>query len=205
MPKLSCPPLLKIGFFGGTFDPIHTGHEFICEEAIKEFELDKLLLCPAYQAPLRNTSPLFTAEQRLAMVRLVAENHSRVAIFDFEINKKQASFTWQTIQEVRRIYPKAKILLLIGYDQFTQLSKWKFLNELSQAVHFVVFAREQPRAPLPTCSELSFTLMNNSLLNISSTSIREHLHQGNSIEGMVPKGVYSYLQTKHLLTNSNQI
>lgn len=203
MPNLSGPPLRKIGFLGGTFDPIHNGHKFISEEAIKEFQLDQLLLCPAYHAPLRNHPPLFTAEQRLEMVRLVAKKNPKISIFDFEINQKQTSYTWQTIQEVKKLYPDAEILLLIGYDQFVRLSKWKFLNELSLAVHFIVFARDHLHPSHPSFPELSFTLMNNSLFSASSTSIRDHLHRGDSIKGMVPDDVYTYLQTKHLLTYSN--
>ena len=83
MPNLSGPPLRKIGFLGGTFDPIHNGHKFISEEAIKEFQLDQLLLCPAYQAPLRNHPPLFTAEQRLEMVRLGSEKEPKNKYFRF--------------------------------------------------------------------------------------------------------------------------
>ena len=196
----SKPP--KIGFLGGTFDPIHCGHELILNQAIREFDLECLLLCPAFQAPLRDSPPLFTPAQRLEMASLMATDHPRTTVFDYEIKHEKTSYTWNTIQEVKRLNPRAKIYLLIGYDQFLQLPKWKFLRELSKEVHFVVFARGQSH-PIPSHSfDLSFTLMNNSLISVSSTLIRENIQKGKSIKGMVPDAIHSYLQNNHLLTNS---
>jgi len=196
----SKPP--KIGFLGGTFDPIHCGHELILNQAISEFDLECLLLCPAFQAPLRDRPPLFTPAQRLEMVNLLANEHPRITVFDYEIMHKKTSYTWNTIQEVKSLNPHAEIHLLIGYDQFLQLPKWKFLRELSKEVHFVVFARGQSR-PVPSHSfDLSFTLMNNSLISVSSTLIREKIQKGKPIKGMVPDSIHSYLQDNHLLTNS---
>jgi nicotinate-nucleotide adenylyltransferase len=201
----SSPPSQKIGLLGGTFDPIHSGHEFILKQAMDEFDFDCLLLCPAHQAPLRDYSPIFPPTQRLEMVSLIAKENPRTIVFDFEIKQKKTSYTWNTIQEVKKLYPNPKIYLLIGYDQFLQLPKWKFLRELSKEVHFVVFARGQSR-PVPSLSfDLSFTLMNNSLICVSSTSIREKIQKGKSIKGMVPNAIHSYLQDNHLLTNSSII
>ena len=115
-------------------------------------------------------------------------------VFDYEIKHEKTSYTWNTIQEVKSLNPHAKIYLLIGYDQFLQLPKWKFLRELSKEVHFVVFARGQSH-PIPSHSlNLSFTLMNNSLISVSSTLIRENIQKGICIKGMVPDAIHYYLQ-----------
>ena len=197
----SKPP--KIGFLGGTFDPIHCGHALILKQAIRELELECLLLCPAFQAPLRDRPPLFTATQRLEMASLMANEHPRTTVFDYEIKHKKTSYTWNTIQEVKKLYPQSKIYLLIGFDQFLQLPKWRFIRELSKEVHFAVFARGQPRQVPPQSFDLSFTLMNNSLISTSSTSIRKKIQKRKSIKGLVPDTIHSYLQDNHLLINSS--
>ena len=83
----ACPttPNLKIGFFGGSFDPIHRGHVSVALTALKKFNLHKILLCPAFFAPLREQKPLFSPKDRLAMVSAVTQEHSQLEVFDHEI------------------------------------------------------------------------------------------------------------------------
>jgi len=193
------PKLSKIGFFGGTFDPIHIGHTAIAEMAIEVSGLDTLLICPAFQSPLRKNKNLFQTADRLSMINEFVKLNPRIEVFDYEINKPQPSFTYLTIERLKLIYPDAKFFLIIGDDQFVSLPKWKNIDQLSDAVHFLVFRRTlqtTPEAPIPN---INYTLMENPLIDISSTSIRACLSAGISIREMVPQPVFNYLKRNHLL------
>ncbi|MBL66056.1 MAG: nicotinate (nicotinamide) nucleotide adenylyltransferase [Puniceicoccaceae bacterium] len=189
----------RIGFFGGSFDPIHNGHLFIIEKSIQDFELDLLFLCPAYQAPLREQKPIFNPVQRLEMARLVAHSNQKMEVLDFEINQPKTSFTYETIQEVKKSYPKSKIFLAIGLDQFEKLSTWRWIRELSKEVHFIVFARGQTNTPAPAISDIQYTFMQNPLIDISSTQIRKCLQNGESVAHWIPDVILSYLEKNNLL------
>ena len=189
----------RIGFFGGSFDPIHNGHLFIIEKSIQDFELDLLFLCPAYQAPLREKKPIFNPIQRLEMARLVAHSNQKLEVLDFEINQPKISFTYETIQEVKKGYPNSKIFLAIGRDQFEKLSSWRWIRELSKEVHFIVFARGQINAPAASISDIQYTFIQNPLIDISSTQIRKRLQQGESVAPWIPDEIISYLEKNNLL------
>jgi nicotinate-nucleotide adenylyltransferase len=189
----------RIGFFGGSFDPIHNGHLFIIEKFIQNFELDLLLLCPAYQAPLREQKAIFNPTQRLEMARLIAHSNQKLEVFDFEINQPKMSFTYETIQEVKKGYPKSKIFLAIGLDQFEKLSTWRWIRELSKEVHFIAFARGQITAPAPSISDIQYTFIQNPLIDISSTQIRKCLQKGESVAQWIPDVILSYLEKNNLL------
>ena len=123
----------RIGFFGGSFDPLHNGHLMLIAEALQSSKLDKLLLCPAFHAPLRSEKPLFPGEQRLEMLRSVCSERPELETFDHEIQQARTCYTYKTLLEVRKIYPDAQIHLLIGNDQFQKLDQWKFNRELLQS------------------------------------------------------------------------
>ena len=93
----------RIGFFGGSFDPFHNGHLMLIEEALRSGKLDKLLLCPAFHAPLRSEKPLFPGEQRLEMLRSVCSERPELETFDHEIQQARTCYTYKTLLEVRKI------------------------------------------------------------------------------------------------------
>ena len=189
----------RIGFFGGSFDPIHNGHLFIMEKSIQDFNLDILFLCPAYQAPLRDQKPIFNPIQRLEMASLVTHSNQKLEVLDYEINQPKTSFTYETIQEVKKGYPKSKIFLAIGLDQFERLPTWRWIRELSKEVHFIVFARGQVTAPAPSISDIEYTFIPNPLIDISSTKIRKCLQQGESVAQWIPDVILTYLEKNNLL------
>ena len=188
-----------IGFFGGTFDPFHIGHLMLVNELFAHAKVEKLLLCPAFKAPLRREKALFKACDRLAMVQAVASEHSRLKVLDYEIRRKRVCYTYETIQEVRRLYPTLPVLMLIGADQFNRLAQWKFLDRLLPVVHMLVFLRDRSTHPVPPkVRHLSYSVMKNPLVPVSSTEIRERIAKHQSVLGLVPQTVLDYLQTKDL-------
>ena len=193
----------RIGFFGGSFDPIHNGHLSLAKQAILQADLETLLLCPAYHAPLRPTKPFFEAEDRLGMLEKVAVEHPELKVFPHEISQQKVCFTYHTLLEVGKKYSQSEIFLLLGADQFSKLPQWKFIDELVKLVTFLVFSRSSGMAltepPLP---EINFELMNNELIDLSSTTIRQKIQSGQSIRNDIPGPAYEYLENHNLLQPS---
>ena len=188
----------RLGFFGGSFDPVHIGHISLAKRAIEQAKLDKLLLCPAFHAPLRDQNPFFSPEIRLEILEKVAAEHSKIEICSLEIEKQKVCYTYNTLCEIQRIYPISEIIVLLGADQFNQLEKWKYHTQRAQAFQFCVFARDSSQISPPSIPNLSFNLMQNKLIYCSSTEIRQKLKNRESIESLVPSSVYSIISQKSI-------
>ena len=194
--NIQCRP--RLGLFGGTFDPLHLGHLKLAQLALQKGQLDKLLLCPAYQAPLRTEPPLFPASDRFAMVQTVCQENARFEACPIEIEHRKLRFTLDTVKELSKQYPSYDLFVIIGADQFNQLSKWKSIEELIEMVHFLVFARGSQQVPEPPLPEVRMTFMENPLIDLSSTTIRKNLRSGILPFDKLPATVCSYL-TEHNL------
>jgi nicotinate-nucleotide adenylyltransferase len=193
----------KIGFFGGTFDPIHNGHLSLAKQAIDQSGLERLLLCPAYHAPLRSAKPFFEAKDRLCMLEKIADEHPEIEIFPHEISQEEVCFTYDTLLEVRKSYSQQEILLLLGADQFNKLPQWKFIDELAKIVTFLVFSRSSDMTDCePPLPEIKFERMNNELIDLSSTTIRQKIRSGQSVMNDIPGPAYDYLHSHNLLQPS---
>lgn len=193
----------KIGFFGGSFDPFHQGHFKMASEAIELENFDQLLICPAHHAPLRDEKPLFSAKDRLAMVQAISECHPKFFPYSYEIERERTCFTFETISSVLDKFPNSKVHVLLGTDQFEQIDQWKKITKLSKLVHFLVLARGNCSPPSPRVSGLSFSLMKNSLIDLSSTEIRRHFLAGRCIKQFLPSPVHSYLVSHSKIQDFN--
>ena len=186
----------RIGFFGGSFDPLHNGHLMLIEEALRSAKLNKLLLCPAFHAPLRSEKPLLSGEQRLEMVRSVCSERPELETFDHEIRQARTCYTYETLLKVQKIYPDAQLHLLIGNDQFQKLDQWRFNHELLQIAHLLVFSRDQNELVPPSgIDPLPHTVMHNPLVPVSSTEVRKRLLTGQSVSELVPPVIHEKLKT----------
>ena len=188
----------RVGFFGGTFDPPHLGHLALAKLAIEKAELDKLFLCPAYSAPLRTEPALFSAMDRLRMIEEICKLDRKMDIWDKEIKLSRSQFTFDTIVEFKKHYPENQIFLLLGADQFSRLKQWYKPMELSQLVHFLVFARNEEEKPPPPLENMEVTFMENDLIHISSTDIRDKLRNQVFPDKLLPVEVANYLKQKNL-------
>ena len=199
----SSTSLPRIGFFGGSFDPVHNGHLSLATQAIEQAGLETLLLCPAHHAPLRTETPFFKAGDRLAMLEEIAREHAKIEVFPHEILQGKVCFTRDTLLEVAEKFPGTEILLLLGADQFAKLPQWKFIDELVKLVTFLVFSRSSDmissEPPLP---EIKFERMNNELIDLSSTLVRQKIQNGQSVKNEIPGPAYDYLDKHSLLQPS---
>ena len=193
----------RIGFFGGSFDPIHNGHLSLARQAIEHASLDKLLLCPAHHAPLRPEKPFFEAADRLGILESICEDDPKIEGFPHEILQAKVCYTRDTILEIRKRFPQSEILLLVGNDQFQKLPQWKFIGELTLLVTFLVFSRNGHPADPPPLDHLDYQMMNNTCIDLSSTTIRSRIESGLPVKELMPKEAYRYLMEKNLISPSS--
>jgi len=202
MPEPTTSTTPRIGFFGGSFDPIHQGHVSVALEAVKQFNLRQILLCPAFFAPLRDQKPLFSAVHRLAMVEAVAQEHSKFVAYDEEILAQKTCFTYHTLQSVQQNYPDSEIFLMLGDDQFNKFDQWKFHQEILAQFPLIVFNRNGTKNNQDFSEEFpsaKIHQLGNQQFPHSSTEIRKLIQQGTSISSHVPQSVLAYMTNHQLL------
>ena len=174
----------RIGIFGGTFNPPHTGHIRAAVRGAEALGLDKVLLIPARQVPgkqIPEGSP--TPEQRLEMVRLAAAACPKLEISDLEIRAPGNSYTWQTLRTLRERYPGAELTLMVGSDRLLSLPKWKQAEEIVKTAAIAVLPRggkQEKNLLLPGIAALEemgakVTVAETVPCEISSTQLRRLL------------------------------
>lgn len=131
---------MQLAVFGGSFDPVHIAHEAIVNEAIKELDIDKLIVVPTFLNPFKN-SYHFEPNVREQLLKKVFFKTAKVEICDYEIKQKRAVYSIETIKYLKNLYNPSKIYLIIGADNVKGLDKWSCINELKSLVDFVVASR----------------------------------------------------------------
>ena len=197
---------MRIGIYGGTFDPIHKGHLAAAKTVIEMLALDRLLLIPAAIPPhkaLKEKSA--NSEHRLAMTRLGAESMMKkeVEVSDIEMRRSGPSYTVDTLRELKTEYPDAELWLLMGTDMLESFLRWREPEEILRLAGICAFGRnvedteksltlhgEKLKALVPEARLRILTLPN--LVEISSTVVREGLAEGKAEEYIVP-AVYGYI------------
>jgi nicotinate-nucleotide adenylyltransferase len=190
---------VKIGFLGGSFDPIHFGHLLAAQDAFEQHKLDRLVIVPAAQSPLKPSDTKTSAEERLAMVRAATEWDTRFEVSDFELSRGGVSYTIDSARHFRSIYPKDDLFWVIGGDQLPQLHLWKDIGELAKIVEFIFL--ERPGYPVKAAAVvpgLRLHRCDGHLLAISSTELRERTRLGLSLDYFVPHKAIVYIRDKGL-------
>ena len=143
---------VKIGFLGGSFDPIHFGHLLAAQDAYEQHKLDRLIIVPAAQAPLKPNETQSTSSDRLAMVRAATEWDTRFEVSDFELSRGGVSFTIDSARYFRSLYPNDELYWVIGGDQLPKLHLWKDIGELAKLVEFIFL--ERPGYPVKATPDI---------------------------------------------------
>lgn len=191
----------KYGIFGGSFNPIHYGHLMICEYIKEEMGLDKVIFIPTGNPPHKDLG--VSAEDRYEMVRLAISPNPDFEISDIETTRVNLSYTVDTIRELKKIYKEEKLYFLIGLDSLFQLKTWKKIGDLSQEIEFVVALRPGYIDKEEINNEIDFlrenfgtriNLIKTPLYEISSTDLRDRIHEGKSLRYLIPKKVLDYIE-----------
>ncbi|MGJ8677881.1 MAG: nicotinate (nicotinamide) nucleotide adenylyltransferase [Akkermansiaceae bacterium] len=132
---------LRICLFGGTFDPIHTGHTHIAAAARSQLDIDRVIFLPCKQSPHKTGQKHADAEHRLAMCHLATEDLEWAEVSDYDLTAPAPSYSWRTAEVMKQRFPDSQLFWLMGSDQWEALHLWNKADYLSQLVEFIVFQR----------------------------------------------------------------
>lgn len=194
---------MKIGIFGGSFNPIHNEHLFLAEVSVEKLNLDKVLFIPTYKPLYKEVDSSASYHDRAEMVRLAISNKKEyeLSMIDFELNKN--SYTYFTLLALREKFPNDELFFLMGKDSYLSFCTWYKWKKLIDLATFVVIERDGVSKGVNESLELpslknKFIQLNCSGANLSSSLIRLKVKSKESIHDMVPISVEEYIK-KHEL------
>lgn len=175
----------KVGIFGGSFNPIHTGHIALAKSLCEKACLDEVWFMVSPMNPFKKTATdLLDDHLRLEMVEKALEHEPQLKACDYEFRLPKPSYTWHTLQAISKDYPENEFTLLIGGDNWAAFDKWYHHDDILAHYPIVVYPRQG--ASIGNVPE-GVTIVETPLLNISSTEIRKRIKEEESIRGMVPE------------------
>ena len=187
----------KIALFGGTFDPVHYGHLEIARIAQKELKLERVIFIPNKKSPLKSHSPSVEPRDRLKMVELAIKDDPLFSVSDYEINKFDIDYSYQTALHFKKKFPQSKLYWLLGADQVEQLHHWVKIKKMSLIVDFVAGERNGIRK-LNQYLAVNIKFLNFDSIDISSSDIRKNIHQQQFLRSQIPYSVLKYILTNRL-------
>lgn len=195
---------MKIGIFGGTFDPIHKGHIFLCNELLEKNILDKIVLVVASVPPHKENSKT-SPETRLDMTRLM--ENDKIKVSDYEINNGGKNYSINTLNYFSSLYPDDEIYFIAGADMILTLDSWYKAEELLLKYPFVVIDRdsslqtEENRKILSRLEKdfsAKFVFTDIKTPSVSSSLIREKLKNKESMQGLLDEKIINYIKENNL-------
>ncbi|WP_413576342.1 nicotinate (nicotinamide) nucleotide adenylyltransferase [Bdellovibrio sp. HCB290] len=214
---------MKIGIFGGSFNPPHMGHINAIQTVAKKMGLNKIHVVPAAQNPLKTPVEGPTAEQRLELTKLAfAQYGETYVVDDQELKRGGMSYTIDTIMNLRKTYEASDLYLIVGADKFEELSQWKDYSKILAETNLVVTTRpgydmpesmdEMPGYLKPLVADFDFNFIELTTgrniqfitlrdIEISSSELRKWLRTGKPVEKYLPLSVETYLKEHKLYRN----
>ncbi|MGA2749115.1 MAG: nicotinate (nicotinamide) nucleotide adenylyltransferase [Verrucomicrobiota bacterium] len=188
---------MKLGLFGGSFDPVHSGHLLAARAAREEAALDRLFFIPAAQSPFKPALQPAPAAQRLRCLRLALAGDPAAEIDDREIRRGGVSYTIDTVRAYAGQFPGAELFYLIGADQVGQLPLWRDATELARLVQFLIIPRPgEAAAQLP--APFRGRALRGFPLAVSSSQIRRRIKDGLPLTHLLPDAVAETLANNRL-------
>ncbi len=206
-----------IGILGGTFDPIHNGHIGLAVEAHEQLKLDQVRFIPVHIPPHRET-PYASANHRRSMIELAIKDKPNLYIDLRELKNETISYSINTLKSLRHEFADDSLCLILGRDAFNKIDSWKDWQELLHYAHIIVANRpneslDNVSAELKTWIEKYQTrdqelikknlsghiyYINIPMLNISSSMVRQHYKDGETVDNLLPTVIQDYIKNNHL-------
>ena len=202
--------MLHIGIMGGTFDPIHLGHIQLAEQALNEVHLDRILFMPNHTPWMKRGKGVLDIEHRLNMVRLGIEDHPSFELSLVEIEAAGDSYTYQTLEALKKDYPKdTQLYFIVGADSLFNMEDWVHPELILQNAVILAAVRDghdkdalnKQKERLLDLFGGEIRLLSMEQVDISSTRIREEFYRSASVREMLPKKVAEYITKNHLYQN----
>jgi len=189
----------KIGFYGGSFDPIHVGHLELAKELLEKAKLHSILFCPAHQAPLRNQPYGASPSDRFAMVSAASADIPGLEATDLEIQEGGTNFTLNTLRTLKSKMPNANFSVIIGADQLAKLPRWRHVEDLAKETEFLVLARPGHQlSPPPELTDLRMRSFDTREFEASSSEVRNRIRDHLPFQELVPPPVASIITERKL-------
>lgn len=186
---------MRIGVFGGSFDPVHVGHLIVAEAAVDKLQLEKILFVPARVQPFKVGQHSASAEDRVAMLQLAIDENPRFYLDRREIERDGPSYTVDTLRELHSEMPQDELFLLVGADAAWDLPRWHDAASLSRYANLIVLSR--PGFEIPDFEMIS-RAVDVPAISLSATHVRQSLTNGGSLRYLLPSAVVEYIESNGL-------
>ena len=187
---------MRIGLFGGSFNPIHNAHIALAKTICKEAKLDEVWFMVSPQNPLKQAGDLLGENERYEMVKLALESEEKVLkASNYEVHLERPSYTWKTLRALKKDFPQHEFSLIIGGDNWVRFPRWAHSEEILANHNIYIYPREDSdinEALLPE----NVHLVHTPKINITSTMLREMVKNGNDISAYVPEVVAKTIAEK---------
>jgi nicotinate-nucleotide adenylyltransferase len=199
---------MRIGVFGGTFDPVHYGHLILAEQCREQGRLDEVWFVPSPRPPHKPEHQMTRFEQRVEMLSLAIAGNAAFRVDELEKERPGPSYTADTLAELRRRRPADEFFLLVGSDTLVDLPQWYQPRRVVESAALLVMRRPnndvmpveelRARLQLPESAPLRMELVEAPLIDISSRDLRRRAAAGRSLRYFLPRAVEVYIQDKRL-------
>jgi nicotinate-nucleotide adenylyltransferase len=188
---------VKKAIFGGTFDPIHIGHVHIAYEALYNLHMDKIIFMPAGNPPHKTSKKIIDSKIRYQLVKKAIEKENRFEISDYEINKKENSYTYETLELFNELDSSIEWYFLVGADSLMDLGYWKNVGRMLDNCKLIVYNRAgfkkeevlKQKLHIEQKFNVKIIFLDMSIIDISSTNIRNNIKIGRNVNYLLPEGV----------------
>ena len=189
---------LRIGLFGGSFDPVHSGHMALAAAAKRELKLDRVVFIPARIPPHKLSKHPAPGRIRFNMLRAALKKHPGFSVSRYELDRKPPTFTFQTAARFEKLYPRARLFFIIGADSLLELGTWKNIKKLVRRVQFATAGRRGVKITAKTPFYDSVIMLKNIPPLVSSSRIRELAGRGEPLKGLVPPVIERIIRKGHV-------
>ncbi len=201
---------MRLGVFGGTFDPVHYGHLLLAESCREQCRLDQVRFTPAAIPPHKQMRELTPAEMRIEMLELAVAGHVAFSVNRYETDRGGVNYTVDTLSHFRHEAPECELFFLLGADMLHDLPKWHQPTRICELATAIVVCRPgvgrpdfdclRPIASPQQIQRISRHQVEMPEIGISSTEIRRRVAAGSSIRYQTPRAVEKYIETHSLYT-----
>ncbi|OHD64772.1 MAG: nicotinate (nicotinamide) nucleotide adenylyltransferase [Spirochaetes bacterium RBG_13_51_14] len=193
---------MKLGIFGGTFNPIHYGHLINAEIIRSDFDLDRIILVPAKYPVHKKLDGDVPPDHRYAMTALAVSSTREFEVSRIEIDREGPSYTITTVDDIQALHTGSELYLIIGSDAVHEFATWREPDRMLKHASLIVMRRPGGNnRPGPVFGSNNIYYAENPLIEISSSCIRDRLRAGKTIKYLLPDAVIDYIQKKGLYSN----